>query len=244
MAKVENKNLNNCHYVIGRTDWDYLMTRQLAPQSQYFHNDEIMRSEFFLAQWSVPNRIESKRVVVHTTADNVYYKGLETLVDAIMHLKEFGIQCTWRIAGVEPDDLIVKVLKKRSGRLFPRDSIVFMGKVPASRLIESMLAADCYVLTSNIENSPNALCEAMLLGMPCIATDVGGVSSFINHGKNGYLVQAGDSYAVANYIIEMFSNQSKSHSLGLSARTDAVVRHNPNTIVNNLMSIYETIIEN
>lgn len=244
MAKVEKKNLKNCQYVIGRTDWDHRITRLLAPQSQYFHNDEIMRRDFFMAQWSFPNRVESKRVVVHTTADNVYYKGLETIVDAIQHLKELGIQCTWRIAGVDAGDLIVRVLRRRSGYLFPDESIVFMGKVPAPKLIESMLAADCYVLTSHIENSPNVLCEAMLLGMPCIATHVGGVGSFINHGKNGYLVQPGDSYAVASYIIEMFSNPSKSHSLGLSARADALFRHNPNTIVNSLISIYETIIEN
>lgn len=243
MAKIEQKNLRNCKYVIGRTCWDRRLTRLLAPQSQYFHNDEIMRSEFVLAQWSVPSRIRGKRVIIHTTADNVYYKGLETIIDTINHLKDFGIQCTWRIAGVDADDLIVRVLQKRSGHLFPYDSIVFMGRLPAPDLIESMLDADCFVLASNIENSPNALCEAMLLGMPCIATYVGGVGSFISHEVNGYLVQPGDSYAIASYIIELFSNPSKSQSLGQFARADALVRHNPNTIVNNLISIYINIIE-
>lgn len=244
MAKVEKKNLRNCQFVIGRTEWDRRMTRLLAPQSQYFHNDEIMRSDFSSAQWSVQNRIDGNRVVVHTTADNVYYKGLETIVDAIQHLKEVGIQCTWRIAGVDAGDLIVRVLQKRSGHRFPRDSLVFMGKVPAKQLIESMLAADCCVIASNIENSPNALCEAMLLGMPCIATHAGGVGSFIIHGKNGYLVQPGDSYSVASCIIDVVSNPSKSQTLGLAAKADALVRHNPDTIVNDLISIYETIVEN
>lgn len=244
MAKVEKKNLKNCQYVIGRTDWDCRVTRLLAPQSQYFHNDEIMRADFFLAQWSVPNRVESKRVVIHTTADNVYYKGLETIVDAIKHLKELGIQCTWRIAGVDAGDLIVRVLQKRSGHRFPHDSLIFMGKVPAQKLIESMLGADCYVMASNIENSPNALCEAMLLGMPCIATHAGGVGTFITHGQNGYLVQPGDSYSVASCITELVSNPSISQTLGLAAKADALVRHNPNTIVNDLISIYKTIVKN
>jgi glycosyltransferase involved in cell wall biosynthesis len=244
MALVEKKNLKHCQYVIGRTDWDHRMTQLLAPQSQYFHNDEIMRGDFFLAQWSVPTRSVGNRVVIHTTADNVYYKGLETIVDAIQHLKEIGVQCTWRIAGVDTGDLVVRVLKKRSGHRFPHDSLIFMGKVPAKQLIESMLAADCYVLTSNIENSPNVLCEAMLLGMPCIATHAGGVGSFITHGKNGYLVQPGDSYSVASCITDIVSNPSKSQALGLAAKADAMVRHNPDTIVNDLILIYETIIEN
>lgn len=243
MARIEKRNLKHCRYVIGRTDWDHRMTRLLAPKSQYFHNDEIMRPEFFLTQWSPMKRC-SGRFVIHTTADNVYYKGLETIVDAINHLKEIGIQCAWRIAGVKASDLIVRILKKRSGELFPADSLTFMGKVPAKHLIESMLTADCYVMTSNIENSPNALCEAMLLGMPCIATHAGGVGSFITHGKNGYLVQPGDSYSVASCIADLVSNPSRAQALGQAAKADAMVRHNPESIVNDLISIYGTIVEN
>ena len=80
MARVEKKNLKHSRYVIGRTDWDRRVTRLLAPQSQYFHNDEIMRREFFLTQW-LPLKRNGGRFVIHTTADNVYYKGLETIVE-------------------------------------------------------------------------------------------------------------------------------------------------------------------
>ncbi len=244
MSRVEKKNLKRCQYVIGRTEWDNRMTRLLAPESQYFHNDEIMRRDFILAQWSLTSYVASRRVVIHTTADDVYYKGIETIVDAINHLKDAGIQCTWRIAGVAFDDLIVRVMKKRSGHSFPFDSLIFMGKVDAKILVESMLTADCFAMTSNIENSPNVLCEAMLLGMPCIATNAGGVGSFVSHGKNGYLVQPGDSYSVASCIIDIISNPSKSKSLGLAARTDAMARHDPDTIVKELVSIYEKIAQN
>jgi glycosyltransferase involved in cell wall biosynthesis len=241
MAKVERKNLKNCRYVIGRTDWDHRMTRLLAPESKYFHNDEIMREEFYLSQWFPPMH-DGRRIYIHSTADNVYYKGLETIIDAINHLKNYNVKCTWRIAGVKADDLIVRILKKRSGHRFPSDSLVFMGMVPAKQLIQSMLAADCYVNSSNIENGSNALCEAMLLGMPCIATHAGGVGTLIAHGRNGYLAQPGDSYSVASCIIDVFKNTSISKSLGEVARSEALNRHNPEVIVNDLIAIYRLII--
>lgn len=241
MALIERKNLRDCKYIIGRTEWDNYATTLLAPKRAYFHNDEIMRSEFELAQWR-PRSHKAYEVVVHTTADNVYYKGLEAIVDAIIHLKNCGIQCSWRIAGVHPKDLIVRVLKKRAGNNFPLDSLVFMGKVPASQLIDSMLSADCYVLASHIENSPNALCEAMLLGMPCIAAHSGGVGSFIKHQINGLLVQPGDGCSIASSIINISNNKSQAVKYGQLARNMAIQRHNTQKIVNGLVGIYQEII--
>ncbi len=241
MARVEKKNLRYCKNIIGRTHWDRRMTRLLAPGSRYFHNDEIMREEFALAHW-VPRENIAGKLVVHTTADNVYYKGLETIIHTIQHLNDLGVECIWRIAGVHPNDLIVKVLKEKFGKSYPYDSVFFMGKLFVEELIESMLNADCYVLASNIENSPNVLCEAMLLGMPCVASNAGGVGTFIQDQKNGFLVQPGDSYAMASCVVELKANPQVAMDFGLAARQQALLRHNPKSIVNDLISIYREII--
>ena len=50
-----------------------------------------------------------------------------------------------------------------------------------------MLKSDIFVSASHIENSPNNVAEAMILGMPCIATFAGGTSSYIEDNKNGIL---------------------------------------------------------
>lgn len=240
MAQIEKNNLRHAKYVIGRTDWDYRMSKLLAPQSAYFHNDEIMRDEFSSVIWK-PRKSADGSIVVHTTADNVYYKGLETIVSAIIHLNEYGFRCYWRIAGVYPNDLIVKILKKKFGQSFPHKNLIWMGKLSALQLIDSMLDSDCYVLASNIENSPNSLCEAMLMGMPCVATNAGGVSTFINDQKNGLLIQAGDSYALASSVVQLKSSPKQSIIFGLEARREALVRHNSKTIVDDLIKIYHEI---
>jgi glycosyltransferase involved in cell wall biosynthesis len=241
MAKREKNNLKETKFVIGYTNWDRRMIALLAPQSRYFYNGQIMRSKFYETRWR-PKKTSSRKIVIHTTADNVYYKGLETIIAAIIHLREYGHKCLWRIAGVTSNDLIVRVLKKKFGRSFPNESLEWMGKLSAAQLIKRMLYSDCYVNASNTENSSNALCEAMLIGMPCIATNVGGHGDFIRDQKNGLLIQSGDSYALASCIVELKSNSQLAINYGKTARQEALIRHNPKTIVKDLISIYEKII--
>ena len=242
MMKIEKNNLKQTKFVIGYTYWDRRMVALLAPQSRYFLSGQIMRSNFYKTRW-LPKKISSRKIAIYTAAGNVYYKGLETITAAIIHLKEYGYQCLWRIAGVASDDLIVRVLKKKFGHSFPNESIKWMGKLSAPQLIKSMLDSDCYVNASNIENSPNALCEAMLIGMPCIATNVGGIGQFIRDQKNGLLIQSGDSYALASCIVELKSNSQLAVNYGKTARQEALIRHNPKTIVKNLLSIYFKVIK-
>jgi glycosyltransferase involved in cell wall biosynthesis len=66
---------------------------------------------------------------------------------------------------------------------------------------------DCYVLPSFWEGLPMVLLEAMAVGCPIVATDVGGVSSVIKSGENGILVRHGNSAALAKAIIAILDNK-------------------------------------
>lgn len=239
MAEIERRNMNALLHIIGRTSWDRRVTGFLAPSSRYYHNDEIMRNDFRNFSWSPPKK-STQIIRLHTTSDNVYYKGLEVVCLSILHLRGLGYSCEWNVAGVKDGDLIVKVLKKKFGKFFPNCEINFMGKISAGDLIDSMLNSDMFVMPSNIENSPNSLCEAMLLGMPCIATSVGGTSDFLNN-DSGVLVQAGDSISMAAAIIDLYRNPEKCIEYSRKARLAAIERHNPERIVGDLVDIYKSI---
>ena len=100
-----------------------------------------------------------------------------------------------------------------------------------------------YTSALTIENSPNNLCEAMILGMPCIATYAGGTGSLLRDKEDGILVQDGDPWSMAGAILELWENSETSSRLGGNARIRALKRHDPLQVVTDLVSIYNNILE-
>ena len=92
-------------------------------------------------------------------------------------------------------------------------------KLPGSfpDIWDRILSAELFVLTSNYEGMPNALLEAMCLGLPCISTRVNGAIDVIQSGKNGLLVDVGDEDALVNAIIKLIEGKELAFKLGSNA---------------------------
>jgi glycosyltransferase involved in cell wall biosynthesis len=236
----EKKNLKNCQYIIGRTDWDRRITRILSPRSIYFHNDEILRDSFYQRKWINPH---NKNIIVHTTSGGTLFKGFETVCQALSELEKIGINIEWRVAGVSKDSLLDKVVKNKLKEFYPSKGLILLGSIQEQELIERMLEADIYVTPSHIENSPNSLCEAMILGMPCISTLAGGSSSLLKDKEEGLIIQDGDPWSMAGAILELAGDKEKAIRYGQKARERALIRHNKENIASELLKIYNTIIK-
>jgi glycosyltransferase involved in cell wall biosynthesis len=65
---------------------------------------------------------------------------------------------------------------------------------------EMMSRSDLQLMTSDYEGLPITLIEAAHAGLPIVATDVGGCSEIVEHGRNGFLAPAGDDSALAKHI--------------------------------------------
>jgi glycosyltransferase involved in cell wall biosynthesis len=133
-------------------------------------------------------------------------------------------------------------LQRKFRASFDENRIQLLGPLQEKELINEMLEADVFIHPSHIDNSPNSLCEAMLLGMPVIATFAGGIPSIVENKKEGLLVQDGDPYALAGAIMELKKNRSYANELRVNARDKALRRHDPKRIVNDLINIYSSII--
>jgi len=235
----EQEYLKNCKYVIGRTRWDYRISRILAPQSKYYHCDEILRDEFYDKCCNV--KVEKDEKIFFTTSSNNFYKGIETIFEAVELLNKGKLNFKWYIAGICKDDLIVHILRKKYDKLILNE-IIFLGKLNAKEITSYMANTDIYIMPSHIENSPNNLCEAMLFGLPSIATFAGGTGTLIDDNVNGILIQDGDPWAMAGAIIEIISSPNLISKLRVNARRIALIRHNKEKIVTNLIKIYTSII--
>ena len=98
---------------------------------------------------------------------------------------------------------IVRLIKKY--RL--EDRIIYLGYQNQEQMADLYLKANVFVLPSSIENSPNSLGEAMMIGTPCVAADVGGVGNFITHKEDGYTYQSDAPYMMAYYIKMIFEEE-------------------------------------
>ena len=80
--------------------------------------------------------------------------------------------------------------------------------------------ASLFVLTSDFEGMPNALMEAMALGLPCVSTDCrpGGARSLIENGENGIIVPVGDVAALSWAMSQCLSKQDVSERIAFNAR--------------------------
>jgi glycosyltransferase involved in cell wall biosynthesis len=241
MAQLEQRNLPNIRHIIGRTDWDYRITRVLAPHSRYYVGNEVLRDAFYCNEWHMPQNRD--KIIIHTTNGDNYYKGFETLCYALNLLNELGLDVEWRVAGVAQSSAINKVAKKFLRTNYPKKGLSLLGSINEEKLIESLLTCHMYVMPSHIENSPNNLCEAMILGMPCIATHAGGTASIMKNNEEGLIIQDGDPWAMAGAIIELFNNPDRALAMGCAARKTALRRHDKETIVNDLCDTYQQILK-
>ena len=113
-------------------------------------------------------------------------------------------------------------LQEQINALGRQDRITLMGR--SEDIPNTIKDAGMFVMSSDYEGLPNALMEAMALGLPVIATDCGGggARALIEHGKDGLIVPCGDVDALASAIRESLSNPDAMDLRGQNAGEKAV----------------------
>ena len=237
---MEVKYFKNIPNIIGRTFWDKACSLALNPKRRYFEVGEIMRSEFFVNRWD--KKSFGLPIILTTTISSGYYKGVETVYHSAKILKESGFKFQWNVIGISNDDTLAQLSEKQVGIAADKINIKLLGRMSASEMVSLMTEADIFVQVSHIENSPNSLCEAMLLGMPILATFAGGTASMLENNVEGRLLQDGEPYSMAGMIMEMASDFELSKLMGERAAEKARKRHRPEYVCNQLMGVYNKII--
>lgn len=93
--------------------------------------------------------------------------------------------------------------------------VYFHGAV--DNIFDKILDADLFIMTSHYEGLPNALLEAMCLGLPVISTKVSGATDFIRHGINGELIDCNDVDGLADTMRRLLTDSSLRESYGQTA---------------------------
>lgn len=240
-AEREVRILKNCKYFMGRTHWDRSITALFAPGSKYFHCDEALRDEFAIESIApAPGRLIDNRHILVSTISSPLYKGMDLILKTAKILKEIAnIPFEWRVFGLQSAGIHERLTGIRAGEVGVR----IMGTVSAAALKSELLKSTAYIHPSYIDNSPNSICEAQILGIPVIATNVGGVSSLIKDGYSGVLIPSNDPFQMAHKIYSLFKSPGHIESISIAAKSEAQNRHAPESIYKQLTSCYAEVIK-
>lgn len=242
MARRERQIFSYCKYYMGRTFWDESVSKLLSPGSFYFQCEEVIRPIFMEKKWKQPETAHP--FVISTTINPNIYKGLDIILKAVKLIKEqTDLEFVWNIFGIDKGHQLVRLFETLLKDSFAKYPVAFHGPVNADQLVDRLAQSHVFVHPSHIDNSPNSVCEAMLLGMPVIAANTGGVSSLIKNGSEGVLYPDNDQYLLARNILDFALFPEKAAEMGMKARSRALGRHEPAKIVEQLESIYTTILE-
>ncbi len=240
-AKREIEYLKVARYILGRTVWDKEVTLALNPNRKYYVVNEILREPFYRKKWS--GSILNKKYQICSIISGGVYKGFETLLKAAHILKEYSnLDFEWNVIGYDVCNKQVKLSEKITTFDSKTNGLIFHGRLNSEQLAEMLCNSDLYCHVSHIENSPNSVCEAMILGLPIIATFAGGTSSILLDNKEGRLLQDGDPYALAGAIIALKNDFEKSVEYGRNARIRALMRHDKKRIADELVCAYKSIL--
>lgn len=242
----EKEALKKVCNVIGRTDWDKALTKQFNPEVSYYFNNENLRDSFYENEWDY-NKCQKHSLFLSQGHNPL--KGLDVLLKALPQVLKYypdtkvyvaGYKNTSKIKKSSYEKILMRLIKKNK----LENNIEFLGMKNEKEMVDEYLRANLFICPSSIENSPNSVGEAMLLGTPVIASYVGGTSNLLKDKEEGYLYQSDADYMLAYYIIDLFTNIDKARSFSKKAREHALSTHNREKNFNELLKIYEIIIKN
>lgn len=251
----EKKAVLGCGNITGRTRFDREGTTKMNPGARYYPMNETMRGEFYTGIWS---KSGCERHSILLGQGDYPLKGMHFVLEAAALLLEKYPDLKLYVAGnsiIEHSTLKEKIKLCAYGKYLLTlirkyglaDKVIMTGKLNAEEMKQRFLKSSVFVCASVLENSPNTVGEAQLLGVPTVASRVGGIPDMISDGVSGLLFSAGDVKELADKI-EAVWNESVGEDgrcladrLSEGARKQARIVHDGEKNYLRLLAIYREI---
>jgi glycosyltransferase involved in cell wall biosynthesis len=241
VADVENRILRSNAMFIGRTLYDRACLFAVNRHAKYSHCDELMRLPFYAV------RRDAQSIVRHSIfapGSNHPRKGFHCLLAALALVKREFSDVTVRVPGRKPRrswraGWYERLLRKMIDRLDLEGQMVFLDSLSAEAMAAELSRAHVFAFPSFADNSPNSLAEAMLVGVPIVASYVGGIPSMVCDQETALCFPVGDEIVMAECIQTLFRDPELAHRLAGNAQQLARVRHEPSRVAQAMLEIYQ-----
>lgn len=239
-ARQEREILARVSSFLGRTDWDRAHLRGANPTADYYNVGEVLRPAFRQHSWQV-SKCERHTVIFTNCGDP--RRGTEVLLRAMLIVRREFPDAKLRLGGLVGTkrgyDRFLRRMITQSGL---SAAVELLGYMDASAMARELRRAHVFVISSYIENSPNSLCEAMQVGLPCVASYAGGIPSLVEQGRTGLLFPPGDAPLLADAIMRIFRDDDLAVRLSVAATDAASERHAPQRVLSQLLYAYRDVV--
>ena len=245
--KAERETIQLADHIMGRTTWDRAQAWAINPDATYHHCSRILRDGFYGASWDTAGH-EPHSIFVGNAASP--RKGTHVVIEAVRLLRRAYPDVRLYVAGESPMEG-GSSFKRQVG--YPayvcdlidqyglEDRVTFTGLLDEPGMVRRMEQSHVFVMSSIIENSPNTLGEAMMVGTPSVSSFTGGVPSMASDEVDVLMYRADDPAMLAMQIKRLFDDPALCARLSASARGRARKTHDPEVNVQALVTAYDRI---
>lgn len=226
-AVYEKEIVNSSGHIIIENHWAEAYYKKVCPQVKAHFLPISIAESFHNCSWKYE---DAETVSIFCPAADYTIKGLHMLLKALAIVKQKYNNVKLYIPGSplkETKTLKAKLKQNGYSRLIKsmltefdlNDNVVYTGRLTAEGMAEKMSKVNCFAMTSAIENHSSTLKEAMTVGVPCVASYVGGVPEYATHGENCLLYRFEDYEVLAQNIIRIFEDKKLCEKLSENARS-------------------------
>lgn len=213
-------------HIIVENEWAAAYYKKMLPEINIHYLPLSISESFSNKQWSEENMMPH---TIMSPAADYPIKGLHMLLKALAIVKKIYPGVKLFVPGTplrKANTLKLKLKQRGYDKLISKmltdldltDNVVYTGRLTADEMAEKMSRVNCFTMTSAIENHSTTLKEAMTVGVPCVASYVGGVPEYATNGENCLLYRFEDYEVLAQNICKLFDNKELRTKLSEAAK--------------------------
>jgi glycosyltransferase involved in cell wall biosynthesis len=248
-GNVEIECLKAFENISFQSNWVRERLTEVNPGAHLYPTRIMLRKNFYSnVHWQYRS-ITDEPVIFSSTSAAVSFKGLHVLIKAIAVLKKKYPRIQLRLAGtINVGNYLLDgysvFLKKLIRKYNLTENIIYLGSLNEDQIIDQLISCHVCVVPSFVESYCLAFAEALILGVPAVASYAGAMPELAEHGKEALFYNSLDHISCAANIERLFTDRSLAEHLSVNGRKRRLEENDISKVVKHQLNIYENLSDN